>query len=251
MFTRHCSSATCQTYIFHFIKEAKTWSDAQNYCKQNYTNLATINNMEDMKQLNKSFRRDSAAAADAWIGLEKKRNAGCIETKDTREWHWYILLGTEYVVNEKNWNSGERNDAPCPENCVVMRMDGKWPCSANWSAICYDDRVILIRENKTWADALDYCREHHDDLVSISDHHMQKWAQERVKMADTPYVWLGMRYTCTLGLWFWVSGQTACYLNWAPGKGMGDCEMSAAMDKKGKWVELSDTMTLNFFCVKN
>ncbi|XP_029931785.1 snaclec 5-like [Myripristis murdjan] len=113
--------------------------------------------------------------------------------------------------------------------------------------------LILIRENKTWAEALDYCRENYNDLVSVYDRHIQGWAAEKAKLADSPYVWLGIRYTCTMGFWFWVGGQQPCYENWAQGKGTGDCEMSGAMERAGdsQWFSLSDAQRLNFICSNN
>ncbi|XP_071767034.2 snaclec rhodocytin subunit alpha-like [Centroberyx gerrardi] len=141
-------------------------------------------------------------------------------------------------------------------NCTVTRLDpqGRWDsdrCNETKPFFCYDDGMILIRENKTWDEALDYCRRKHDDLVSIHDSDIQKWVQERAKMADTPYVWLGMRYTCTLDFWFWVSDEPGCYENWASGNGTGDCGTAAAMEKEGgHWVSLPDDRKFNFICTR-
>ncbi|CAB1426984.1 unnamed protein product [Pleuronectes platessa] len=69
--------------------------------------------------------------------------------------------------------------------------------------------MILIDEEKTWEEALDYCREKHDDLVSITDQAQQESVQNKVGTARTPFIWLGLRYTCTLDIWFWVNGEIA------------------------------------------
>ncbi|XP_071371360.1 macrophage mannose receptor 1-like isoform X3 [Centroberyx affinis] len=239
-----CSSSTCQPHVYHFIKEAKTWDEAQSYCRETYTDLATIDNMEDMKRLIDSAGGGNSDAA--WIGLKK--------TGD-REWHW-SLPGTEYNKNETRWASDEPNGGigRPTENCVWMKTDGKWfdiSCDEKTWFICYDDKVILIREEKTWDEALDYCREKHDDLVSIHDPDIQDLVQERAKTADTPYVWLGMRYTSTLDFWFWVSDGAGCYENWAPGNGTGECGTAAAMEKGGgQWVSLPDDKKYNFICTK-
>ncbi|XP_029311246.1 uncharacterized protein LOC115024012 [Cottoperca gobio] len=111
------------------------------------------------------------------------------------------------------------------------------------------DKVILIKENKTWDEALNYCREKHQDLISIINPDQQRWVQERAMDADTPFVWVGMRYTCTLRLWFWVSGHLVCYDNWAPDKKTENRDMAAAMDRGGgMWFAKADNSTFNFIC---
>lgn len=117
--------------------------------------------------------------------------------------------------------------------------------------------MILIRQKKTWKDALAYCREHHNDLVSVHSDEVQRWVEAQAKRASTPHAWLGMRFTCTLNLWFWVSGESTCYHNWAPGNGtvMEDCgqtgvRRTGAVEKDGRhqWVSLPDTEELDFIC---
>ncbi|XP_071371370.1 macrophage mannose receptor 1-like isoform X2 [Centroberyx affinis] len=351
-----CSSSTCQPHVYHFIKEAKTWDEAQSYCREKYTDLATIDNMEDMKRLNDSAGGGNSDAA--WIGLKKSDNlmfhwslpgidyykegtnwaGGLINTEDCvwmnneakwlhkscndkawficydgtknntnkfclikekktwreaqdycRENHTDLISGKNQTCNEEvksmisgmveknfviglfkdswKWSDGSNSSfrywhKTVTENhqghntCAVTMLDqnGRWKqeeCNENKPFFCYDDKVILIHENKTWDKALDYCRREHDDLVSIHNSDIQKWVQEKAKTANTPYVWLGMRYTCTLDFWFWVSDGAGCYENWAPGNRTGDCGTAAAMEKGGgQWVSLPDDEEYNFICTK-
>src|SRR4029434_3672544 len=84
------------------------------------------------------------------------------------------------------------------------------------------DKLVLVRENKTWKEALQYCREHHVDLVSATSERIQRWVRGRVKGASSTHVWMGLRRSCNLGFWFWVNGETVCYSNWALQTGQ-DC----------------------------
>ncbi|XP_045898908.1 macrophage mannose receptor 1-like [Micropterus dolomieu] len=345
---------TCHLYEYHFIGEEKTWDEAQKYCKQNYTDLATVTNMADVRRLLDA----TGQQREAWIGLYN-------QTNDNKMWHW-SLPGVEFNDSETRWGDQQPNDCRGVENCVCidpktswndvlctenykvicynetnqsnefkmienqmtwpqaqkycrehhtdlvsglnqamlirnitsertwiglfrdtwrwsdgssssfrssdlklftnqegnkkcamaeLNGSGKWDsddCSKTKPFFCYEDKVILIKESKTWEEALYYCRENYSDLVSITNPHQQMWVQERAKNASTDFVWLGLRYTCTLDLWFWVSNDGVNYTNWDPDRKSDDCGMSGAMDRGGQhqWVTKPDNNKFNFICSK-
>ncbi|CAJ1061690.1 macrophage mannose receptor 1 [Xyrichtys novacula] len=114
-------------------------------------------------------------------------------------------------------------------------------------------KLILIKENLTWIDAMTYCRRHHVDLVHITSEHIQDKVAEKAKHATSPHVWLGLHYACNLNFWFWTSSSRGCYQNWAPGQGSEvkyDCDVTGAVEATGghQWVGLSQTEKLNFIC---
>ncbi|XP_026108403.1 macrophage mannose receptor 1-like [Carassius auratus] len=122
-------------------------------------------------------------------------------------------------------------------------------------SVWFPDKLIVIRENVTWSEALRYCRQKHVDLVSVHSEEMQRRVMNVVKLASTAEVWLGLRYSHILGIWYWVSGDTVCYQNWAPGNGSSeeDCEhtvRSGAVQSGGdqRWISLPETHKLNFIC---
>ncbi|XP_032438336.1 macrophage mannose receptor 1-like [Xiphophorus hellerii] len=357
-----CCFIDCQLYQFHYINENKTWTEAQQYCREKHTDLATVTNMKDMKRL---INISAGDQREAWIGLISK-------PEFTRTWFW-SLSGEKFDESEKNWNNNEPSDRGIQgsENCGIVYQNltwldqgCKWPeyflcydetnnshkyhlikdmktwqkaqsyCRENhtdlisgtkqrqdeevkklmnssdrsayfglfrdnwrWSdgssfsfrhwnndfnisesvsilcgltvfndggrwkndtcdkkkpCICYDDKMILIKENKTWEDALTYCRENHHDLVTITNMDDQIWIQEKVKNASTDYVWMGLRYTCTLDFWFWVSDEVVIYKNWAEGEPTDDCDMSGAMETGGKhkWRKKIYLDKYNLICSK-
>ncbi|KAI9517179.1 hypothetical protein NQZ68_008435 [Dissostichus eleginoides] len=159
-----------------------------------------------------------------WIGL----------FRDT--WSWSD--GKSFSFSHWGPSYSFKHDAI--KDCAKTMPKEKWGsfnCEKPNRFYCYD--VILINENKTWDEALTYCRENHRDLVSITDRDQQRWVQNKAEMADTPFVWLGMRYSCTLDLWFWVSDRLLCYHNWAPDQ-MAECGMAAVMERDGKWYTKAD-----------
>ncbi|KAM9308999.1 C-type mannose receptor 2-like [Pholidichthys leucotaenia] len=115
------------------------------------------------------------------------------------------------------------------------------------------ENMILIQINLSWIEALSYCRKHHNGLVHITNQHSQYIAAEVAKNATSPYVWLGLRYTCEFKFWFWTKSTSGCYQNWVPGQGSErtyDCGVSGAIMATGgqQWVGLPETEKLNFIC---
>ena len=59
--------SSCLTRQYHYVDEPMTWTEAQTYCREKYTDLATIENMEDMDKILSAV---SSSQSDAvWIGL--------------------------------------------------------------------------------------------------------------------------------------------------------------------------------------
>ncbi|XP_045063891.1 lymphocyte antigen 75-like [Coregonus clupeaformis] len=209
---------SCLPHQFHFVNMNKTWTEAQRICRQNYTDLATIDDTADMKKLN--------------------------NTSDS---------------SYRKWESGEPNRAKNGDFCAEVKLSGRWNderCNNNNNFICYDDELVLVPENKTWSEALWHCRDLDMELVSAHNQNIQHWVRQRAKKASTPFVWLGLRYTCTLDFWFWVNGEESCYHNWADGEGYNtgkeQCGNTGAIQRDGgQWVGLPETERFNFICSKS
>ncbi|XP_034531872.1 putative C-type lectin domain family 20 member A [Notolabrus celidotus] len=210
------------------------WTQAQKYCREHHTDL--LSGLDQFKEIvNKSFSHESM-----WIGL----------FRDT--WSWSNGSKSSF----RNWGQGLFKDGHDKKECAtVLNRLGEWgsdDCNERKPFFCYDDKVVLVTRKMTWEKALNYCRKHHHDLVSITNPQQQKWVQARAKSASTDYVWLGLRYTCTMDLWFWVNDYLVCYDNWkTPDDGKDLCDYAAAMEKNGdhKWVKKVDTDEFNFFCI--
>ncbi|XP_030259819.1 uncharacterized protein LOC115573249 [Sparus aurata] len=110
----------------------------------------------------------------------------------------------------------------------------------------------LIKKNKTWEHALEYCRGKDMDLATILDEDDQTLAELEARRADTPFLWLGLHYTCILEVWFWVADHRLEFNRWAPGEKTGDCDRSAVMERAEghKWFSKSDYAEFNFICQK-
>uniref|UniRef100_A0A4W5KK48 C-type lectin domain-containing protein n=1 Tax=Hucho hucho TaxID=62062 RepID=A0A4W5KK48_9TELE len=235
---------TNRTRKYILITEKKTWSEAQRYCQKNHTDLASVKDEVEKMDI------QNITQEEVWIGLY-------------REWRWSDQSGSTF----RNWMAGEPNGADVgtqnkkhEELCVEVKFpSGQWndhTSTTKHPFICYDDELVLVSENKTWSEALWYCRDRDMELVSVHNHSIQHWVRQRAKEATSPFVWLGLRYTCTLDFWFWVNGEESCFHNWADGEGYNtskeQCGNTGAMQRdRGQWVGKSETDKYNFICSKS
>lgn len=111
---------------YHFINETLTWYEAQRFCKIKYTDLATINNMDEENQLVSTL--DSQATA-TWIGLYKGKN---------NRWLWSDGSG---IASFTKWSSGQPDNYGGVESCTEMYDDSFWndiPCDLARDYVCYE-----------------------------------------------------------------------------------------------------------------
>ena len=107
------------------------WTEAQTYCREMYTDLATIENDEEMTQLINAVSSVGSKKSKVWIGLY----SGI-------DWKWsggYRGKGAEY----RNWDSYNDNEPDFlkpSQLCVCVKNDGGWwdrSCSLKWPFMCY------------------------------------------------------------------------------------------------------------------
>ncbi|KAF6717722.1 C-type mannose receptor 2 [Oryzias melastigma] len=205
-----------------YAKEERNWTDAQNFCRSYHTDL--LSGAEQIKNLNgvkKEQLFPNGSKYDlVFFGLFRDA------------WQWSDGNNSSFRFWNLNYDD-EKNVS----SCVMLNEKGRWnseKCTETHHFVCHDDHVILINESRTWEEALYYCRHHYNDLITITNLEEQRWVQEKTKNATTPYVWTGLRYTCTLGFWFWVSDEVVRYKNWASPEQVNECDMSGAMETGGE-----------------
>ncbi|KAK1898668.1 Aggrecan core protein [Dissostichus eleginoides] len=134
---------------YHFVYEAKTMSEAQRYCREKHTDLATVDSMEVVKLLNNMAGQYNQSA---WIGLHDDRDT----------WRWSMSDPSFYGPGETKFRQWR--------NPKFWHLEQY--CNNRLWAVCFDvtgpNATFVLTDSKmTWTEAQSYCREHHTDLASV------------------------------------------------------------------------------------
>ncbi|XP_036419997.1 macrophage mannose receptor 1-like [Colossoma macropomum] len=252
-----CYSAMSSTSVrqYHFVDGSKTWTGAQSYCREHYTDLATIDSMEEMNMLINTV--NGSYSGLAWIGLYD----------DLDSWRWSLDDDSFYKEGERDYRGWphQPDNYVGKEMCVYMSSSGTWfdkSCNTNYPFICYNETAgsenyIWITQHMSWPDAQRYCREHHTDLASV-----RNWAENQriVDISGGSDVWIGLYRTR-----LWSDQHSSTYENWRPGlnyvseepnNGLSDASgeygnqhcTAISFSDSGQWADENCLATLPFVC---
>lgn len=222
-----------------YVRMKATWSEARDYCRKHHDELSSISNQEE----NEFFftMREQGEYIRGWIGLYK-------DVDDV--WKWSGGENVSYF----NWSKAKENRTE-DRKCVMQHRNGwrKMNCTEKLPFYCYDSGLVLVKENKTWEEAMELCRDQHTDLVSLSSESALAETIKTSREAQTDHVWTGLRYLA--GNWLWVNGDSVVYQAWSHGE-MPQCptwtHRCGALSLKGKHLESWDCADkLNFVCSDN
>ncbi|KAK7177203.1 hypothetical protein R3I93_001247 [Phoxinus phoxinus] len=138
------------------------WGEAQNYCRENHIDLATVQSVEDWTTL-QEVADEEMFSSFAWIGLYN----------DFNSWRWSYQ---EESVVFKSWYSGHPDNSGTGEECAGIHYTGSWfdyYCSDTRPFVCSDEstnateKMVVIKTLKPWLDAQKYCRENYTDLATV------------------------------------------------------------------------------------
>ena len=106
------------------MNQKETWDEAQDHCRTEFTDLATVENMSDMTMMTNGTDGYNMA----WIGLRK----------DTWMWSLQDKNVSLEETNFTSWGEDEPNNLGGQQDCVAL-FKGYWydvNCDANFFFIC-------------------------------------------------------------------------------------------------------------------
>ena len=132
------------TKLYHFVDQKMNWTDAQRHCREQFDDLATVDNLEELKRLQESTSGFNNVG-NMWIGLHD----------DLNRWQWShgnqdYKMGQHYG----NWKPGDPDFMNAKENCTMMtKSTGQWAdsaCDLPHSAVCCNGglNAYLSRSSK-------------------------------------------------------------------------------------------------------
>ncbi|XP_049449932.1 secretory phospholipase A2 receptor-like [Epinephelus fuscoguttatus] len=182
---------------YTFVPKSMSWSDARRYCQSLLGDLATFTNISFVSSA--VYHRDFPV----WTGLHR----------DGGIWKWSAGV-SEY----RKWASDEPgNNGDCVTISSTQKKMATQDCSARFPFVCLRDNLVLVKENKTWEEALEHCRALRSptyyhlryELVSVQSGQDHSYIITRIMEADTEEVWAGLRFLA--GHWLWVNSVSMSY----------------------------------------
>ncbi|KAI4798575.1 hypothetical protein KUCAC02_021942 [Chaenocephalus aceratus] len=230
---------------YYFVDEMKNMTEAQRYCREKYTDLATVHSMELVKLLKDRFRSNTSKA---WIGLHDDRDT----------WSW-SLSNTSFNYFAQTSDSGRREH--CTLNSSVDELWDAAGCEEHFNAICFDVSgssvtfVFTKISSMNWTEAQSYCRAHHTDLVSmrqISENQKtyedpQLQIQAPVSVQERVLAWAPARVSLYRDPWKWSDGFQSSFRYWARGHPHSE-NCVAALSNGGIWVTRKCKSRIPFIC---
>ncbi|XP_059361771.1 macrophage mannose receptor 1-like [Carassius carassius] len=234
--------ATCISSViskqFTFIKQAKTFSDAQVYCREFYGDLASVEDPVDFSRLQAVV--SGVTDPGVWIGLKGAEP----------DWIWSLSDRAFYGEGEakyRRWKAGQLDNAGGHENCGVLDSNGEFwdiPCTNQQPFICYDgnvpQRYVYVSAGKSWSDAQTHCRQTHTDLVSVRN---QDENQQLQNLTNGNMVFIGLYKDA----FRWTDNSSSMIRHWSIGEpnGNGACVLHSLLNT---WSDEDCNQARPFIC---
>ncbi|KAG9278274.1 C-type lectin 1-like [Astyanax mexicanus] len=221
---------------YHYVGKSMNWFDAQSYCRRWFTDLATLNSINEVSRVLKVI--DPAYTGSFWIGLKRGTYS---------KWGW--SAGNNTLAQYTNWDKSEPTEIPCGMLSSYATGWTTHDCTHYHYLLCFNalatdsSRWILLQTELTWKEAQTLCRKNYTDLASIRN------AQDELQIApivqNMYYVWIGLFSDD----WEWSDLSITTFRYWADSEpGSTDKCAAVAVSDLGRWYDQDCYLTQSFVC---
>ncbi|KTF81819.1 hypothetical protein cypCar_00034366 [Cyprinus carpio] len=229
----------CSCYRYYIINEFKNWTEAQNYCRKYYYDLATFDNKEEHDQVVQTLR-SGGFTGSVWIGLYDDRYS----------WRW---SNSKKNMTYTNWAGNEPNNYQSKEACAIFTKRGDWadvPCENPFFFLCYNatmNTTVLIQEKKSWSDALNYCRLYHTDSATIENQDENTALKLLLNDQNVDAAYMGLYRD----RWKWSDQSSSVFRAWKSSEpnNFNGTEFCAQLPVlTAQWNDISCSVKLRYVC---
>ncbi|XP_066580871.1 secretory phospholipase A2 receptor [Amia ocellicauda] len=220
-----CPLGSCHFRQFYFINKTLNWTEAQRYCRDNYTDLASIDKQKELDQLLNVTH--SPGTETAWIGLRRdcRENWQWSDGEELRFTHWKSHLPCTALNTEGSWENRscqETNYFICETQAAVEERS--------------PEKYTFIQFKLSWEAAQNYCRANH--LVTVYNKEQQDRLLSLTNNTKETGAWIGLGPKSESA----SKGQTVGYSNWTQG------HLCVTLDSEGQWEERDCGESNYFLC---
>lgn len=121
------------THQYYVIMTRATWKNAQIYCRDKFTDLATVESELDWLSLNTAVAKEGLTDV-AWTGLYN----------DINSWRWSLNDVRDFVF--QMWQPGQPDNNGGHNACGSMGTGGYWwdfDCTKGYPSICFNGELTF------------------------------------------------------------------------------------------------------------
>ncbi|KAL1282203.1 hypothetical protein QQF64_001006 [Cirrhinus molitorella] len=120
----------------------------------------------------------------------------------------FIWSDEDLQTNFYQWKGNQPAAKDSGQNCVEVDGTGwaDYGCDNDLRFFCY---MTLERDNKTWEEAVEHCKDHYTDLASLTTtqqlQQVKSNLRDEMSLRGETSIWVGLRFVA--GQWFWLNTE--------------------------------------------
>ncbi|XP_048472718.1 macrophage mannose receptor 1-like [Rhincodon typus] len=237
--------------MYHKIQLEMTWSDARDYCQLHHTGLLSIRSKQENAAASSLY--EDIKLGWCGLYNDQKTSSGWkwvngdpvsyTNWKPGNPYRYNIMAPVCVYVQEGKWSdapcrflfpfvcytelaehAGEQTSRPqlVSEKPSANDGDEKQPhrvlekglAASGIQDVNFPKRnYILVKKEKTWSEAQDYCRAQHTDLLSVQHMSENRKVAKLLKVDLAAWIGLFNEHQSEYG-WMWTNGEPATFFNW-------------------------------------